>query len=982
MININSPKGSEWHSWDYHIHTPASYCYADRGVDAYQKIANVINASECSAFGINDYLTIEGYLKIKGMVSRPVFPVIEFRMTNILANKKGGNPHLNFHLLFSNEDEYLPKIKAFLGSLQFEDFEGRKRNLTEEEILDFSKKQVAQQETVKEKLIHAALEKIKFDFGYVLDAVTDKGLREHCLSIVPYDEYGGIDGINPYDGGLIKSGLIKRADIIGSSSSIERDYFLGKAKDKYTPEQFKLWVGKPKPILKGSDAHTSLKIGILPPKADGVALHCWVKSDLTFEGLKQILYEPEQRAYVGNIYPDNKDKSKVITSLSVRGAGGWFEDQKIDFNRDLVSIIGGKGSGKTALVDLVGLAGGSFDRANKSSFLSKAGRELIGAKLLLQWEDGTTESELEIKKEIESLKEQKVRYLSQSFVESLCSFDKHEDLEREIEEILFQYIPGSKRLGAESFEVLKLKQTEAVALAMSQISSEIIKINNEIHEIEQLIASRAQLVNDKEQIDRSITELHKQKPQPSTEEERKTADELKKLSDQRAVLASQIEQYRIKATKIEVLQRKLLILTDSVTRFNQEAAATLAEIGEAALLSSISGLVPTNAQSVLKAKADELLVNIAKLEGSDEPFAESPDTLSVVDLKISELNQKSSGEVQKRIRLQEFAKRISEHTLKRDALNQRIIEIDKVSQKALDSKRQERIQLLTKYFEKLEEKRKVLEELYEPLNSRKGASDEESKVKFYARFTFDAAKFGANAEAIFDSRKSVVRGGEKAFAEAGLRFWEELASALPTFNTRAIDSLVSVLQKKDDGTRSIAEQLRAAKSNRDFYQWLYSTSYYDVEYGIRYEGTDLDKLSPGKKGVVLLLIYLTIDTDYRPLIIDQPEENLDNRSIYTTLVEYFRRAKRNRQVIIVTHNANLVVNGDAEQIVVANFEKDCATQKARIKYISGPLEHTQKKDTSQNILESQGIREHVCELLEGGTTAFEKREEKYRFPRD
>lgn len=168
---------------------------------------------------------------------------------------------------------------------------------------------------------------------------------------------------------------------------------------------------------------------------------------------------------------------------------------------------------------------------------------------------------------------------------------------------------------------------------------------------------------------------------------------------------------------------------------------------------------------------------------------------------------------------------------------------------------------------------------------------------------------------------------------------------------------------------------------RDYYNWLFNTECYDVEYGIKYEKVDLDKLSPGRKGVVLLMIYLDVDRDFRPLIIDQPEENLDNRSVYSTLVEYFRRAKKKRQIILVTHNANLVVNADAEQVIVANFDLNQSKQATVIEYVAGSLEFSKRLDAADtNILSAQGVREHVCELLEGGDEAFQRRESKYAFP--
>lgn len=82
---------------------------------------------------------------------------------------------------------------------------------------------------------------------------------------------------------------------------------------------------------------------------------------------------------------------------------------------------------------------------------------------------------------------------------------------------------------------------------------------------------------------------------------------------------------------------------------------------------------------------------------------------------------------------------------------------------------------------------------------------------------------------------------------------------------------------------------------------------------------DIRKLSPGTRGVVLLLLYLALDdADDRPLIIDQPEENLDPKSVFDELVWLFITAKTKRQVIIVTHNANLVINTDADQIIIAD----------------------------------------------------------------
>lgn len=148
-----------------------------------------------------------------------------------------------------------------------------------------------------------------------------------------------------------------------------------------------------------------------------------------------------------------------------------------------------------------------------------------------------------------------------------------------------------------------------------------------------------------------------------------------------------------------------------------------------------------------------------------------------------------------------------------------------------------------------------------------------------------------------------------------------------------------------------------------------------------FKGSDsLQNMSEGKKGIVILQLYLSLSKADCPILIDQPEDNLDNRTVYTELNDYIKHCKQRRQIIMVSHNANLVVNTDAENIIVANQsgEDGKDNNKFRFEYINGPLENTFSKDVKQKgILYQQGIREHVCEILEGGTEAFKKREEKY-----
>ena len=121
-------------------------------------------------------------------------------------------------------------------------------------------------------------------------------------------------------------------------------------------------------------------------------------------------------------------------------------------------------------------------------------------------------------------------------------------------------------------------------------------------------------------------------------------------------------------------------------------------------------------------------------------------------------------------------------------------------------------------------------------------------------------------------------------------------------------------------------------------------------------------LSPGERGTLLLVFYLLIDKGDMPLLIDQPEGNLDNHTVAKVLVDCIREARKKRQVFIVTHNPNLAVVCDADQIVYANMDK--ANGNA-ITYTSGALENPD-------------ISKHVTDVLEGTRWAFGVRDEKYK----
>jgi predicted ATP-dependent endonuclease of OLD family len=188
----------------------------------------------------------------------------------------------------------------------------------------------------------------------------------------------------------------------------------------------------------------------------------------------------------------------------------------------------------------------------------------------------------------------------------------------------------------------------------------------------------------------------------------------------------------------------------------------------------------------------------------------------------------------------------------------------------------------------------------------------------------------------------------------------EVQAAMKQF---ADENLLELLRHAPDATKQLKDHRTWMKR---FAHWLFDTNHISVRYEIAYDGVDISNLSPGTRGIILLLLYLALDdADDRPLIIDQPEENLDPRSVFEELVPLFVEAKSKRQVIIVTHNANLVINTDADQIIVAHSKPHGAGALPVISYSGGGLE-------------SPVIRDAVCHILEGGKRAFQERARRLR----
>ncbi|MFP6862979.1 hypothetical protein [Pseudomonas sp.] len=319
--------------------------------------------------------------------------------------------------------------------------------------------------------------------------------------------------------------------------------------------------------------------------------------------------------------------------------------------------------------------------------------------------------------------------------------------------------------------------------------------------------------------------------------------------------------------------------------------------------------------------------------------------------------------------------KVNEYQYAIDQADQKLTEINEHAER-YHSLVKRRGELSTKYDLYVEQNRINIDAAFGALQQTNSDwSEEQNKIvqdilkniNITGDIKFDAEKFYSGLE------QCINRGKFRASAEKTTR--QKLEE---TFNVSDKNSLMQLLA----GQKIISID-NEQKSLEDFFwmneyfnqggryelvNYLFSPisikKYLYASAQFTYKGRPVNKLSVGQRGTFYVCLKLATDPFGSPFVFDQPEDDLDNEFIVSELVPLFKSIKKYRQVIIVTHNANLVVNSDAEQIIVANNDGET------ISYECGALE-------DGNVRNNDGIKSMVCRILEGGHTAFESREKKY-----
>ena len=985
--------GSLWRKWDLHVHSPASYNYKG----SYNKLVENINSCEAAVIGINDYFTIEGYEKIINdykINNKVLFPVIEFRMNNSLPNRH--NPksqiNINFHVIFNNNGETLIRVKNWLTSLLCFNESGNKDQLGNIDKTLYSKTSVDYFNTIK------SLKEI------------DK-LKNNFLVLLPYNEYGGIDDINPETDGFFKLGLIKECDIIGSSTQNQIEFFLWK-NSKYNKEEYERWFEKPYPCIKGSDAHhEEYPIGrLMNEKSEPINKYCWIKADMTFDGLRQIIHEPDERVFIGE-YPSimervQNEPNKFIKSLIINKNDDkalkdedWFDNIKISFNYELVALIGNKGSGKSAIVDIIGLLGNTqnyddFSFLNEEKFLKQPDNRARYFTGILNWVSGKPDKKI-INDFPQKHALEKVKYIPQNYLEKLCTTVKTEGEEdkfqKELKEVIFSHVPQNKRLEKSSLEELENYLTEIVVKEIRNTQNEIKKINDKLIGLEIKLTEeyRESIISklNKKQVEYKL--ILKNEPQKVDKPDRKKTDpklkglseKFEKLHKEKKILNVKFDSLYKKSEKLNSDYTELRKILKDFDSFNKEFNE-LKELYNKPLekfgfkfddifsitydrkliydkvknlsseLESVNYQLDETVEDSIISKINKINIEIKKVKSKlDEPTKKYQDYLE----KISDWKDK--------INTAKGSKRIE------GSLEYYIAEFEFINKKLrneIDEIRKERI---IKVKEILSKKKEIIDEysnLYKPLEKfieEKEVHGDEYQINFEVALEL---KYFKNVFFKYINQNRIgsfygIEQGESRIKNIIKRTNFKDDNSIINFLNEIIVNLENdVRNEKNILENEITKQIKPEELS-EFYNFLFGLDYLKPSYRIKLGEKELSELSPGEKGAILLIFYLLIDRSNIPLIIDQPEENLDNESVYNILVNYMRIAKKRRQIFIVTHNPNLAVVCDADQVICVNIDKK---NKFKFNFISGSIENPE-------------INMNIVRILEGTMPAFDLRDKKY-----
>lgn len=913
------PRGSEWTQWDLHVHTPATLLSnAFEGATEDEKWDDYIRAVAKSGLQViapTNYFCLDG-------------------IDRVVAAKVGGQlgevecvlPNIEFRIDQSNKDGshihvHVIFADRFSSSLQ-----------PVQDFLDSLELLMTTSRGKVERCTRDAIGRLGADKVLVPLKELDEKLRKSFERLDDYVVVAACRGLGNFRPGASDSRgdtvaieIDRMCDLIYGSAADDRDFFL--REDRYDE-------AVPKPVLLCSDAHDSSSVG---------SRRTWIRANPTFEGLMQAVFEPNLRVRLDDPSSEKSIYSSIesVRFTSPSGAEDMFQGEPILLNTDLTAIIGGKSTGKSLLLhylartldetQVIDREAAVFgDDASRYSF-----HDEVGFDLEVKWSDGLVQT---FSARSEESGGRRIVYIPQSFLNRICDLGTPtggrslDEFTREALEHRPSLATSFKALG-ESKDRYDRNTREALDRLFDHHKDYLV-VDKEIGEAGDESGVAAEL----RRLDDEIGKLRD--ASKMSDEEKNTYDA---LSTDLATAAS--EEAELRSDNVAL----------ALAHTTAQRAVERLESGFADLLESLQN-------SELKATSTEALKGLRDLPKLlENAFAEIEEKSKDCSAKLTKRRVAAENILRPLASNVEGQKQLEILANKKNAESARLSRI-----KALAKKRQAHSDAMGKEVIVLGHEHDALIEAYSATCSALGEEvDALGDISYSAQLAFDSNAF----EQTFVKDSVKVNSLKACLGVSGQYGFEFDPASHPDYIRNVAAGLLAGRVKCMKGI-PMRHALEDLVENRLL-----------IDYRIEYHGDRIEAMSPGKRALVVLKILLELSEDEWPILLDQPDDDLDSRSVYRELVQYFKDKKRSRQIVLVTHNPNLVVGADADSVVVANQsgqEPGRENAESRFEYVSGALESTFTHPAARGILHQQGIREHVCDVLEGGRDAFRERERKYR----
>jgi ABC-type lipoprotein export system ATPase subunit len=1010
---MNDPRGSVWRKWDLHVHTPASLIHQYPGADPWPAFLSDIEAlpPEFKVIGINDYIFLDGYKRIlqeraKGRLTNidTFFPVIELRL-NKFGGTAGALSRVNYHVLFS--DEISPDVieQQFLNALSQHyklqpGADGIKWSglPTKQGLTDLGNAVIA---SVPEN------QRAKFDSplneGFNHLCLTEEAVHKALGSTYFVGKY--VTAVGKTEWADIKWNEQSVAEKKTTINNVDLVFTAAKSPDDWKKAKDSLKAsGVNDLLLDCSDAH---RLSSDEHKDRIGRCWTWIKADTTFAGLLQVLHEPDERLTVCDT-PDEittveANPTKYISELSINRRVGasvaevWFAN-RIQFNPGLVAIIGNKGKGKSAITDIIGLLGntrqaGHFTFLSTESFRRPRDNKAKQFEATLTWRAGDPVKK-SLDEDVVSERPELVKYIPQNFLEEICTqlgAIEESEFDRELKKVIFSHVETIRRYGKDTLDQLIAYKTSQAVQKRERLKSELHTINTKIVALEEsLNPIRRGTIENLLSQKREELVLHDaakptalaaptgsttSTPEVATMNERITAlqDSLATLGTEETMASAQRVQLAKALVEIDRINSRVETLEAQILAFRTEAAADFTS----SRLNISDVLTVTIDKAPIVARRQEVAGELATLDA----FFNTTLSTSIGARRAaaqSELRKLQNALDEPNRLYQENQNAIATWQSKRNAIigdgkasdsiavyEAQIAEID-AAPALLAAEENLRLDKAIEFHAVLNELADAYKELYAPVNNFI-VTNPLAADRFQLNFQVEIVDTGLRPRFFEFIHQGVT--GSFFGAEAGEKLLKELMEKCDFNDTAAVRSFLVALLKllrneqKTGASVRVADQLVKSKRQMvdSFYDLIFSLDYLQPRYALRMGDKDLTQLSPGERGTLLLVFYLLVDRNDIPLLIDQPEENLDNQTVYSLLVPCIREAKKRRQIFIVTHNPNLAVVCDADQVIHADLDKKA---NFTMVYRTGAIENPT-------------INKAIVDVLEGTQPAFKKRESKY-----